>query len=222
MATNNPINNESFPFQSASLTVDTGGGDAAVQYTINTVDKWILGCDDTDADVLVLSRGAAIGTNNVFRMTQTGNRTLPLQSAFHATSSGVQTNATGNGTPATVNFATIIYNQGTNYDGANTFTAPRDGKYLFTAVVEGTGITAAATRGTLQFITTLRTYTFFDVKIGNYKDTAGRAVYSGSIFTNMAVTDTCLVQFTVTGEGADIVDIGLNAESSYFSGQLIC
>jgi len=74
----------------------------------------------------------------------------------------------------------------------------------------------------LQFITTLRTYTFFDVKIGNYKDTAGRAVYSGSIFTNMAVTDTCLVQFTVTGEGADIVDIGLNAESSYFSGQLIC
>lgn len=223
MATNNSINNTSNPITSTSLTIDVGGsGDAAIEFDISATPEWIMGCDDSASDSFKISQGSAIGTNDALVMTQAGERTLPLQPSFLATTSATQTNATGNGTTATVTFGSEIIDRNSDYDGTNTFTAPVTGKYIFRCTVGASDGTSSSTLGTVQFTTSNRNLIFFECNYGNYYNTSGVGVKSGSVFTDMDAADTCTVQITITGEGSDRVDLGATAANNYFGGQLIC
>lgn len=52
------------------------GGDAAVVWTVNAVQSWIAGIDNSDADKWKLSRGAALGTNDALTFDTSNNATL--------------------------------------------------------------------------------------------------------------------------------------------------
>lgn len=135
MAKNNSISNAS-----GNITLDPGGsGDSFIQFDINGTNKFRFGVDDTDGDSIKLSQGNALGTNDFFKMTAAGQRTMPLNSAWEA-NGGNEANATGDGTVHSYGTITVfneLLDQNGDFfpgDGAGSpavFTAPVTGKYAF-------------------------------------------------------------------------------------------
>ena len=98
---------------------------------------------DTSAEQFVLSKNSTLGANNIMTVTNSNNQiNYPQQSSFFAYPTANQSNVTGNaaGTPYVVQYtstaATIGHNIGGHYNtGTGIYTAPIDGRYLFTAAV---------------------------------------------------------------------------------------
>jgi hypothetical protein len=144
--------------------------------------------------------------------------------AFSARAASGQLNVTGAGTVYTVQFTTEIYDTGGDYNaGTGTFTASVDGAYLFiTAVRNSNGsITAAADTSRVNVVTSNLTY-FNAFSWTNTLDYDDRTQMCMAI-AEMDAGDTAIVQFTVTGEAGDTVDIDGNATvaTTYFQGQLL-
>lgn len=156
MATQNAINNQNET--TTDLTIDPGAsGDSYVQYSINSVGEFRVGVDDTD-DSFRISQGSSLGTTDTFVMTAAGERTMPLQPAFLAYNSAIDSNVTGDGTIFTIIFDTEVFDQNSDFDGTSTFTAPVTGRYLLGFNVALEDIGAAHTNGLVQTITSNRTY----------------------------------------------------------------
>jgi len=211
MAKINSINNAT-----GELTIDPGAsGDSFVQFDINTTGEFRIGVDDTD-DSFRISQGSALGTNDTFVMSDAGERTMPLQPAFSAAHSAQQLDVTGNGTVATVNFTTEIFDQNNDYDGTNTFTAPITGRYGFSGSVFIADL-GAATLGRSFIVTSNRTFN------GNFM-----TPISGSLVGNVVATvtdldaaDTALLKGMATGTGADTADFPVSTADCFFNGALI-
>lgn len=204
------------------IVVQDGGGDASVAFQAGGIIDFRMGVDNSVAgDPFKISSGAAIGTNDTFIITSAGEITQPLQPAFLATHSVDQLNVTGNNTQATINFTTEIFDQNSDYDGTNTFTAPIAGRYRFSFSVTVSDITAPATQGYVGMFTSNRVY-YAGVVAPGVVISSGAYSWHNSSLCDMDAADTCICAVVINGMGADTADFLAFADNTYFSGNLEC
>jgi hypothetical protein len=118
-----------------TLTIgDAGAEDTAIIFDGNAQD-FHVGLDDT-ADELVMGLGSALGTTTHMAFDAAGIIRKPLQSSFRAFAGG-STTFTDN-TYIKVGMTSETYDTNADYTTASSrFTAPVDGRYLFTANLQG-------------------------------------------------------------------------------------
>ena len=178
----------------------------------------------------------ALGTAGQFSsLTVSGNTTLgdaaadsltinagvysaPNIPCFLAYNSTTDTNQTGNGATATVDFDTEVFDQGSNFSG-DTFTAPQTGRYLLSTMVTLSALTAVMTNQIINLITSNRTYT------NSMNDTpiaGGNWVLSIDQICDMDSGDTVTVTARVNGGVGDTASIlGSSTLQTCFSGMLV-
>lgn len=157
-------------------------------------------------------------TNENIDVGSSGELTYPNQPAFLAYNSAQDDNVTGNGTEATVEFDTEVFDRGGNFNNStDTFTAPVTGLYRLSTLVTSDGYLTTGYTGSLRIVTTNRTYLFANV---NLQETQlGMPL---SVLTDMNAGDTAHVTFTANLQGSDIIDINSgSAIVTYFSGELV-
>jgi len=217
MAIKNSINNKA-----QDLTIDPGAsGDSFVQFNINGAGEFRLGVDDDASDAFKISNGSALGTTDTFIMSASGERTMPLQPAFLATTITEQLNVTGDGSNVTAVFGTEVFDQNADYDSTSTFTASVSGRYSFTTILSMKNALVAHTNCSLSFITSNRSYV--TVTQNPYSTSNGALLQlKGTCFADMDVGDTCYVQVNAGG-GSKVIDLMTTAAGyNYFSGYLVC
>lgn len=222
MATQNCINNSSFPVAATAVTIDPGSsGDSYVQLAINTTDKFILGVDDTD-DSFAISSGSALGTTNRLNITADGFVSVPAQPLIKVTPSGNLDNVTGDGTTYTIVYGTELIDIAGNFS-STTFTAPIAGTYFFYAGC-ATQFEGASTTVLIEF--NLNSGTTYPVHLSSGSSTGFTSPGSrmtGSVFLSMAVSDT--ITFQVTGSGGTktmrVIGTGTETTSTYLYGFLV-
>lgn len=137
-----------------------------------------------------------------------------------ATPSGTDSDITGDGTVATLQWETEITDQGGDF-AANTFTAPVTGSYLITGGTRITGIVAGHTTGTINVVTSNRSYNG-DV-IGDCAAVAGaggQISFTWAVIADMDAADTCTITLTGVG-GTKVWDNSGGDSSSHLSIALI-
>jgi len=226
MAKINSINN-----RSSQLTIDPGAsGDSYIQLDINSSAKFILGIDDDDGDSFKISAGSDLGANNTFKMTAAGERIMPLQSAFLAYLGTTDSNVTGNSTVFQVgsgNALTEVFDQNGDFNTNGTFTAPVTGRFYLNAIVlfddlSATPFTVGNAFSRMRITTSNRLYVSGICNGGN-SQSSGQLSINISIFADMDASDTATFSCTVSGEGADTVDVvGSATVSTMFCGYLTC
>ena len=221
MSKKNAINNAA-----ESLTVDPGSsGDSYLQFSINGTGEYRVGVDDDDSDKFKISQGSALGSNDTFVMTSSGERTMPLQPAFSAYLATDDLNATGDGTTYTLGGTTAlteIFDQGSDFNTNGTFTAPVTGRYLLTCSFELLGLTASHTTGTMQIVTSNRTYEGNTIDWGNCANNSGNFLIGMTVLADMDATDTATCNITISNS-TKVVDIdGASTQVTFFSGHLVC
>jgi len=217
MAKINSINNKS-----SELTLDPGAsGDSALQFSINGTPEFIIGVDDNDSDKFKISTGSALGTNDTFVVTDSGEITKPLQSAFLATVTSQVSNVTGDNTSYTLVYDTEVFDLNSDFDGTSTFTAPVSGKYCFQVGISIGGI-ASQTVGLFYLRTSNRDYLFVQNNPDAVEDSSSQFGASVSILADMDASDTATVTITI-GNASKVVDIITNGSTdpyNWFSGYL--
>lgn len=220
MAKVNAINNKT-----GILTVRPEfAGDQWVQFDINDTGEFRIGDDATD-DSFRISQGSALGTNDTFIMTSAGERTMPLQPAFHAYQPSQDTDVTGDGTVYSIgtNVAwTERFDQNSDFNTNGTFTSPVTGRYTFHVQVKLSDIDASHSQGFLILVASNR---ILELPYIN----PGLVVYEGGdLFTmvasstfDMDAADTMVVDVRVA-VGTLTVDIDGSASGNetIFSGYL--
>jgi len=210
--------------RSSQLTIDPGSGDSFVQLSINETEEFTIGVDDTDSDAFVISQGATIGTNNTFRMSSAGERTMPLQPAFLVANSSHDLNVTGDSTVVTVDFESEIFDQGANF-AADTFTAPVTGKYKFTIMLFPFDGDSSHADTEFKLVTSNRTYLLQKVDFwGIAYQTDGKLATCNDVLVDMDSSDTAYATITISG-GTKTVDIwgsGTSQLRTGISGVLCC
>jgi len=185
---------------------------------------WIWGRDNTTTGDWVLgdlANAADATPTNQMRVTTNGEATLPNQPSFMAYNSADDNNVTGNGTAATVDFDTEIFDRGTNF-AADTFTAPVNGIYAFQTNVVVRGLTTSHTQALLEIVTSNETIRLAEIDIGAIRDSTNVATIGGAATVLMDASDTATVRLTISGSGSDDADIGgATGPRTYFSGALI-
>lgn len=146
---------------------------------------------------------------------------MPNNPAFSAYRSAAVTNVTGDGTIYNCTFNTEIFDQGGDYDTATyTFTAPVQGKYLFTFTIAADTLGAAHTLGTSQIVTSNHSY------ISNYSSWGAERAsnniyqYTQTCIADMDAMDTCFTKFAVYNSTKTVGFRGGDINSN-FSGCLI-
>jgi hypothetical protein len=210
----------------AGLIVQSGGasgGDAVVVMGYSAANDWAIGQDISDSEKFKISRGNALGTNDVLTATAAGEVTMPLQPAFFAYLASTASNKTGNGTSYTLgtDALTEVYDQNGDFNTNGTFTAPVTGIYDLRAQVGFQGCTIAANFQINIVVsgTSARTYQ------NTFSRTASSLNQYVQISTlaKMTATDTAVITVLSTGEAADTDDItGASDSVTYFCGTLVC
>ena len=159
-------------------------------------------------DAYVLIGGLVVGISG-------GN--LATGCAFFAYNSVTDTNQTGNGGVAAIDFNTEVYDVGSNF-ASDTFTAPATGKYFLTTTVLINSIdTATADAAQVNLLTTARNYRSVFNLTNSMPDALSLTI---TVLADMLITETASVNAVVTGMGADTAGIlGSSASMlTYFMG----
>ena len=149
--------------------------------------------------------------------------TAPAQPAFLAYNSATDTDVTGTGVVATVDFDTELFDQGSNF-AADTFTAPVTGKYRFSSTVTVLGLIIATDVYHRLVIagTSAKNYTL-GATGGLGVAMAGSQTVSGSVLVLMTAGDTAKIEIIVSGEAGNTADVfGASTLSTWFCGELVC
>ena len=220
MATKNSINNVS-----QDLTVDPGAsGDSFIQFDINATGEFRIGVDDDDSDAFKISQGSTLGTNDTFIVTDQGEVTKPLQPAFLAIMTSNKNNVTGANAVYIGDWDSEIFDQGGDFDGTSTFTAPITGRYLFQGCFTIGGLNIGNNSQVINLRTSDRRYTLTNLRPENLMTVNNELTFEGSILADMDASDTAIFEVQVSG-GSQIVDVLSNGASdplSWFSGSLQC
>jgi len=215
----NAINNKA-----SELTVDPGAsGDSFVQFNINATGEFRIGVDDDAGDSFKISQGSALGTNDTFVMTASGERTMPLQSCFLAHINSDISNVLGDNNFYTVVWDSEEFDQGGDFDGTSTFTAPVTGRYFFSTSVLVDSLTSSYVLGIIQFVASGDTYRCHLNNPGAIA-TSGDLSLFGSAIIPMTAADTVTVQVKIASS-TKVIDIQGNTTASaavnWFSGYLM-
>ena len=216
----NPSNTAS---SAARETITVGGGTAAdptLNFNVSGVTDWEMGIDNSVSDNLTISQGTALGTNDVWRMTTAGQRTLPLQCAFDVYLSASVLNVTGDGTGYTILFDTKRQDVGNNYNPATgLFTAPVTGTYLLVATADLDGITAGMTTSAIGI--GLSSGVSYQGNGYNPSGTFNTLAINVQACARMTAGTTAGISVAFSG-GAKVVDVlGSAGSITHFSGFLL-
>lgn len=211
----------------ANVNVSTGGssaGDPTLKFTVASVTDWSTGIDNTDSDKWKISEGTALGTNDVLVITTAGEITQPLQPSFLVVNTAGASDVTGDATGYTLQFTSTIYDQGSDFDGTSTFTAPVSGCYFFSWAVSLSDLSAAHA-GNLRLVTSNRSiFCPNDFVVGAVRDSSDDGQMWGSSYVDMDAADTATILIQLSG-GAKVVDIVGAATSdpvTFLGGSLVC
>lgn len=211
----------------ALILAKTGGASSgdAVHQASTTTTTWSWGVDNSvtspTADPFVISQGTALGTNNIMSVSTSGQINYPLQPAFNAYLNTTISNATGDGTAATVVFDTELFDIGSNFDNTTgTFTAPVTGKYQLNCQMFLSGIVAQTT--TVQdIVTTSRTYENCYYR-GTTVSSSGLIGYTMNQLVPMTAGDTAIIRVQSLGSTKTVSIFGASSISyNAFSGWLV-
>lgn len=122
--------------------------------------------------------------------------------SFLAYNSATDTNQTGNGATATVEFDTEVFDVGSDFNNTtDTFTAPATGKYLLSALVRASSLSSAGNAG-VRINTSNRLYR---TDFANPED----GLFTGmiSMVCDMDSADTATIELVVTGMAGDTASI---------------
>jgi len=213
----------------ARLLAQTGGGsggDPFIRLNVSGAQDYAIGIDNTDSDSLKIQDDADPSTgNNLWKMTSSGERIMPLQPSFYAYLSANATNVTGDATVYTIAYNTETYDQGGDFNtGTYTFTAPVTGRYYLGVCVNAEDLDAAAySQHSINIATSNHALIITILKPDRYETSTGTAYLSlsGSALTDMDAADTAYVILRVSG-GVLSVDVQGAINYTNFSGALIC
>jgi len=222
MTKQNSINKKAQDF-----TIDPGAsGDSVLQFDINGTSEFRIGIDDDAGDSFKLSQGSALGTNDTFIMTTSGERTMPLQPAFLVYLGTDADDVTGDGTNyGKVKFDTEVFDHGGDYNtGTGAFTAPASGTYLLSVDIAFHDIDANHWRAYVSLATSNGTYYAGEYNAGNVRSPTGTLMQSLVFNADMDAADSGGVYFYVSG-GTKTIDITagtLGLRKTVFGGVLLC
>jgi hypothetical protein len=154
------------------------------------------------------------GTTTGLKVDSAGHVTMPLQSAFNATSA-TQSNVTGDETQYQMTFGTETIDRNADFNTNGTFTAPVTGLYLLSANVGGGGF-SSHTRMLNFIVTSNRTYIATLENLANTHN-GNSFGFNVSCLADMDANDTAFVQVRVDG-GSKVIDLD---DTCRFSGCLI-
>ena len=157
------------------------------------------------------------------QLESTGEVTMPHQSAFLAFNSATDQDQTGNGTVATVDFDSEVFDQNADF-AADTYTAPVTCKMNFqTTVCAGCGATAA-TGLYVKIVTSNRAYYGSGMQPTICRQGDGALFLTCACIADLDAADTAYVTLTGTAAVADDIDIVGNGTPylTFFSGAIIC
>lgn len=162
-------------------------------------------------------QSTVVQSSNAMRVTYSiANSTL--QPAFLATHSVAQNNVTGNGAQVTIDFTTEVFDQNSNYDGTNTFTAPLSGRYSLSmslnindaaTAVQAFGIINTSNRGYVGIGTPLLI-------------TAAGFQLTLTVLADMDAGDTAIAQGLAQGLAGNTADFPATVTNTFFGGFLAC
>ena len=157
-------------------------------------------------------------TNTYIVAPTTWEVTMPNQPSFAARTGATQADVTGDASTYTCQFTTENYDQGGDFDGTSTFTAPVTANYLFSVSIRATQLTAAMTSGSMTIVAS--GYTWYHlVNPGSIMNSATQHTFAGSINMRMVAASTCIIYLKIDS-GTKVVDI-VNSDSSAFAGTLV-
>ena len=147
---------------------------------------------------------------------------MPSQPSFYAYNSAHDLNVTGQATAFTVIFDTEKFDQGADFDGVSTFTAPVDGVYTFKLCIL-TGDTAGTT-GSIRINTSNQSHYGQRLHPENCDQPDNELAWAMAVDCWMDANDTATVIISLSGAGSNVVDVYGSASHGYtwFSGALLC
>ena len=159
-------------------------------------------------------------TNQTSFQTSNGISRSTLQPAFLATHSVAQNNITGNSTEVTPNFTTEVFDQNSNYDGTNLFTAPITGRYQFNASLF---INDALTSTSGYLYVNASNRAMIGASQGPFPlGSASTYQLFMSCLVDMDAGDTANCRCSVGGMAGNTADFPASVTNSWFSGYLVC
>ena len=208
----------------ARLLAQSGGGsggDAFLLLNIPSGQDYSFGVDNSDSDILKIQDDADPSTgNNLWSMTSSGERNMPLQPYFCAYNSVQDNDVTGDATNYTVIFDTELVDANSDYNtGTGTFTCSVDGNYDFGAKVYTLDNAAAHTAAFTGVITSDNSFNMYDCPAKIFVAADGGVDYLINVTAPMDAADTAFIRVKVTG-GTKIIDIAASVDDAYFYGAL--
>lgn len=196
----------------AATTVNIATGAGAKTVTLgstNTTSKLDLKFGTAD-----FSLASATGT--VISALDTGEVTMPLQSAVLAYNSETDSKVTGDGTVITVVYDTEIYDQNSDYNnGTGVFTAPVTGRYHLSTFISLLDIASGHTQWNVDAISSNRAYALasvnaYAISVPAYKSlTQNMSTYldmdaGDTVYISTAVYHSTKVVSVVGGVGSGV------------------
>ena len=145
---------------------------------------------------------------------------VALQPSFLAIVSGGYADVTGDNTSYTLILGTEVFDQGGNFDGTSTFTAPVTGRYLLSGGVGLNQIGAGHTQVSVSIVTSNRTYTIAQNKASATATAGTDLALSGAMLVDMDAADTAVLKVVVFSS-TKTVDILADVDKTYFSGCMV-
>lgn len=189
-----------------------GGGNPYVGATISATRFFANSINQSSSNTWELRTAANsnfVGGTILQTMTVDGQQNLPLQSSFSAQLSASQSDATGDGTVATMICNSEFYDQNSEYNtSTGVFTAKQTGRYQFNITLALGDLADVHTLGGL-FLTVGTAPIAICLWKGNpgaMRDSNNNLIVSGSCLLTMVATNTATVTVQVSG-GTKVVDL---------------